>query len=373
MRQPLWIVNSLFVLLLIIVLIFMFFARVSVPVRGNISPLAVVPSAVLHKPQINSNQIFEFDLFNTYQKALEQPKEEAEPEPVPLAPAPLDTVVPPLPAVTFVAPLDVTLKAIVTVSYDDRKNRAIILDNKTSKESAYQVGDMFQDAQLMGIFSNKVIFIRANGQQEVLYLREKDAKADPAYLAVGGWQDVVKETGMNEYTVDPVLFFDRIKTLAQFIEMLDLTTVYKKGKSIGCRVGYIERDSLGTVLGLHPGDIILRVNDIAALDKVQRAQIYRSIMAVKPGRPITIDIVRNTMPMRINVLIQEIKKQAVPAVEAAAMSVNVDMMSRETAQEKEARILREKFKFAPTVKEIRNRERKSMMERGKRMKPTIVE
>lgn len=373
MRQPLWIVNSLFVLLLIIVLLFMLISRVTVPERAKIEPLAVVSSAVLQRPQINSNQIFEFDLFNTYQKTIEAPKELMGPEPIPQAPARLDTVVPPLPAVTFVTPLDVTLKGIVTVSYDDRKNRAIIMDNKTSKESVYQVGDMFQDAQLMGIFSTKVIFIRSNGQQEVLYLREKDAKADPAYIAIGGWQDVVKETGTNEYTLDPILFCDRVKTLAQFIEMLDLTTVYKKGRSIGCRVGYIEKDSIGTVLGLRPGDIIMQVNGIPAVDKLRRTQIYRSALNAKPGEPIIVDLRRNDIPVSIHILMQETKKQAVTAAEAAATPVRIDTMLRETPQEKETRILQEKFKFAPTVKEIRERERKSMMERGKRTKPSLVE
>ena len=40
---------------------------------------------------------------------------------------------------------------------------------------------MFEDAQLIKIFNNKAIFLRANGQQEVLYLRPKDAQLDPTY------------------------------------------------------------------------------------------------------------------------------------------------------------------------------------------------
>lgn len=58
----------------------------------------------------------------------------------------------------------------------------MIADNKTNQEGTFKVGDTVQDAQLIRIFSNKIILLRNNGQQEVLYLREQDAKLIPHLL-----------------------------------------------------------------------------------------------------------------------------------------------------------------------------------------------
>ena len=53
------------------------------------------------------------------------------------------------------------------------------IDIRNMKLLPDKTGDVIEDAQLMRIFSNKVVLVRSNGQQEVLYLREKDAKTDP--------------------------------------------------------------------------------------------------------------------------------------------------------------------------------------------------
>ena len=349
----------------------MFIARVSIPAREDIIPTHVLPLVIPERPKIKTEQIYKYDdLFGTYKKEEEQIKPREEPKPIPAPPPVVMPEIPPLPKPQFLPPMDVTLKGIVTISHDDSKNRAII-ENKAGQQAVYRVSDMIEDAQLMRIFPMKVIFIRSNGQQEVLYLREKDAKSDPAYMVFESWEDIIQETGTNAYTVDPTLFIERVKTLAQFIEMLDLTTVYKQGKTVGCRIGYIYKDSLGYALGMRPGDIVVRVNGIPVTDKIRRTQIYRAILNVRPEEPITVDIVRDNGLVKIRIMVQQIKK--VVSVEEAVVGKQVEMISTETLQEKEARILKEKFKLAPTLKEIRERERKNMMHQGRRMKPSIVE
>ena len=115
--------------------------------------------------------------------------------PFPEPPAQQKIVIPAIIEPEFLDPLQVTLKGIIVVSSNDSKNRAMIQDNKTMQEGTYKVGDLIQDAQLIRIFKNKIIFLRLNGQQEVLYLREQDAKVDPAYSLSHEWDTVVKKTG----------------------------------------------------------------------------------------------------------------------------------------------------------------------------------
>ncbi len=373
MRQPLWIINSLLLLLFLIMLIFMLFSRVALPGRETISPAVrpVVTHVTPEKAKINVATIWEYDLFDTFEQKPPEEIAPLGPGPVPEPPQPSAPLIPAITKPTFLPPLNVTLKGTINDT-DDRKNRALIANNDTKQEAAYKVGDVIGDAQLMRIFSNKVIFVRSNGQQEVLYLREKDAKTDPTYVAVGGWSDVVKETAPNNYLVDPALFIERVKTLAQFIEMLDLTTVYKQGTSIGIRVGNIEKDSLGTAMGLKAGDIILKVNNLPADTKIQRAKIYQTIMHIKPADKITLSLNRDGQEFTLTIALQEMKKTSIIKDEAQLTS-KVEAISPEAMQEKEAKILQEKFKFAPTLKEIRERERKNIMERGKRTKPSIVE
>ena len=75
------------------------------------------------------------------------------------------------------------------------------------------------------------------------------------------WKEVVQSIGTDNYIINIHEFTHRVQTLGQFIDLLDLTTVYKAGKSTGCRVGQLAPQSLGTALGLVKGDIILKVNE----------------------------------------------------------------------------------------------------------------
>ena len=99
--------------------------------------------------------------------------------------------------------------------------------------------------------------MRSNGQQEVFYLRKSDAAADPTYLIIDDWQGVVRKIVPNNYHIYKEEFTERIKNLAQFIDVLNLTTAYKQGVSVGCRIGSSASNSLVHELGFKEGDIIL--------------------------------------------------------------------------------------------------------------------
>lgn len=372
MKQPMWIINSSLLGLLIIVFFFIVFSRQKAPAPFPIKPEAAeIEKVALERPSLTIKKIYMNDLFGTY---LVAPAAPAQPElPVlPPAPAAKAPQIPQVAKPTFLPPLNVTLKGIMMVSTDDTKNRAIIVD-PSNREAGFKIGDMIEDAQVIRIFANKVVLLRSNGQQEILYLREKDAKVDPMFATLGGWQDVVQELKANEYSLDPVMFGDRVKSLAQFIDMFDLTTVYKKGKSIGCRVGMLEKDSLATVLGLRTGDIIVQINGIPATDVKNRLKIYR--MLIKPpleDKVITIEYLRNKQPLSFRVTLAE-KKPKSSLANIKSITEETKTITPDTLKEKEMKSLREKYNFAPTIKEIRERERANIVHRAQRIKPSLVE
>ncbi len=362
MKHPFWIVNSLLFFLVIFTLIFVYTSRVPVPERENIEPVYVPPKKD-RKLDINIRKIYGNDLFGTYKKELKPIKQDFT-TPFPEPPQPQKASVTTAAVPKFLDPLDITLKGIVVISTNDTKNRAIIADNKTKREDIYQVGDVIEDAQLIRIFRNKVIFLRSNGQQEVLYLREQDAKFDPAFAIIDGWDNVIKKVSDNNYLINPKEFIFRVTNLAQFIDILGLTSAYQKGKSIGCRVGNFGAESLGVYLGLQTGDIILTINDMPAFNTENRLKIYNSILALQLGDFIKIELLRNRQKKMFNYTLQEFgtdtseeyTKKSTPQIPSVIQPLK---------KEQKEIILKQKHKFAPTMKEIRARERHNMFEKSK--------
>ena len=283
MKHPFWIVNSTLLLLFIFVLGFVYFSRVSLPRREYIEP------EPYFKPtekmvQVNIKKIYENDLFGTYSKEFPTPGQPDFSVPFPEPPRDAIVPIPAAPKPQFLDPLPISLKGIIIIRSDHTKNRAILEDNKTKQEATYKVGDSIEDAQLIRIFSNKIIFLRSNGQQEVLYLREQDAKDDPMYAIIEGWEEVIRPLDATRFIVNKDTFAKRVPNLAQFIDMLRLTTAYQKGESVGTRIGQLDKNGLGTYLGLQTGDIITSINGIPTGSSEQRLTIYKSIIKNETGR-----------------------------------------------------------------------------------------
>src|SRR5258708_7440748 len=196
MRHPFWIVNLGLLSLVLVAFAFVYLSSIKVPMRESIEPTQALPRKEL-KVAINIKKIYEDDLFGTYTKELPQLKRLDAVIPFPEPPVQERIVAPKVIEPEFLDPLQVTLKGIIVVGSNDSKNRAMIQDNKTTQEGTYKVGDIIQDAQLIRIFKNKIIFLRLNGQQEILYLREQDAKIDPAYSLAHEWDTVIKKAGLN--------------------------------------------------------------------------------------------------------------------------------------------------------------------------------
>lgn len=359
MRQPFWIINSSLLLLALITAGFIFFARPSVPPRQDVEPTPYRAPSKTESASFNISKIYEYDLFDTYQKELVAPESEQQIGPMPEPPAPMPLRIPEEPKPQFIEPLPITLKGIVIVLTDDTKNRAILMDNRTNKEASYKVGDMIEDAQLIRIFSNKVILMRSNGQQEVLYLREKDAKLDPTYANIDSWDTVITQTGTFNYTINTGEFVNRIQSLAQFIDTLELTTAYKQGESVGCRVNNVGPGSLGQALGLAKEDLILQVNDVPIGPTQNRLTIYNQILELKTNDIIHVTLIRNDTQVTLNYVLQEVRQ-------ARKQDVGARKPSPQEATQEQRKILEQKHSFAPTLQEIRGREKNNMLEKGRR-------
>lgn len=362
MRHPYWILNSSLAILVITAFLFVLFFRQTVPSR---EPIDVDFSQGITKQdqlKININKIYENDIFDTYKKPTADLVQAVKEIPLPLPPQPVTPKIPEAPKIEFLDPLNITLKGILVVSQDEQKNRAVIQDNETTRETVYKVGNMILDAQLIKIFTNKVVFLRSNGQQEVLYLREKDAATDPVYASLSNWSKIIKHVDDFYHVINPITFSERIQNISQFIDALDLTTAYNKGQSIGCRVGNVKKDSLGAALGLRSGDIITAAENIPALDTQHRFQIYKKIIAKKLHEPIIVKVLRNQIPVNLVYVMEEFDS----ADRSELLSPAQDLQEKQILQEKQLKALQERPKLLSSAQDVKKRERKNMLAQGKK-------
>jgi type II secretion system protein C len=355
-NHPIWIVNSALLGLVFLASLFVPFSRVRIPRAASIQPEELVPRIKKKQEfEINIKKIYENDLFGTYRKetpVYQEPVYKLELPPAPPAQVP---IIPKKPEPAFVEPLDITLKGIIIVADNEEKSRIIIADNKTNRERTFKVGESIEDAQLIRIFNNKIILLRANGQQEVIYLRQQDAVRDPAYAMLDGWSDVIKPTGPRTFTINTTLFTSRIHNLAQFIELLSLSTAYKDGVSVGSRIGVIKDQSLGFSLGFQTGDIITRINGIDATTTEERLRIYHEILEQDADTPIQVEFTRRGIPSTNSYTLQVEEE---PVLAPGTKPV----ISPEETQKKKEELLKQKHRFAPSLQDLRAYEREQILE-----------
>lgn len=357
MKHPLWILNSTLLFLLLVALGVMALTFQNPPERVDIEPsrVSLAPKAGMTKIAIE--KIYDRDPFGLYHPRETHLETQQQGLSLPMPPSPTPIEIPEQPRIFFLEPLSINLKGIMTFALDESKNRAII--EKTSVEKMYKVGDMIEDAQLLRISNNKVIFIRSNGQQEVVYLREKDAASDPSYANVVGWAQVIQPLTPSMYTINTQAFIERVANLGQLIDMLDLSTVYKKGESVGCRIGSVEEHSLAHALGLRKGDIITSINGIPTNSNQQRFKIYKNITAMEHGGSVEVTLVRNGRQLFLEYQLEiDSVSPRDPTKNSPAYQSNTYFQSRDTVSGA--------HNLAPTFKDIRTKERQLMKEQGKR-------
>lgn len=328
MKSPLWILNSTFTVLFLFSLLIMFFMRIQIPPRTSLVPQVLAPARDNDISKINPALIYENDPFGTVFKPVEQKageKEEEEPEIfVPTPPNMVSPTERSQAAIEFLPPLSLKLRGIIFNS-NALYSRAMIANTKTNTEALYRVGDKIEDATLIHISKRKVVFIRPNSQQELLFINEEDAEKDPLYQGERIWSKIITPLDENVYRIDSTGFGKHITNVAQIFDQLDVTTAFDKGKNIGCRIGKLSSHSLGGQLGLHQGDVVVAVNNIPPTTTKNRVSIYQAIKNAGVQQRISVFVLRGGQQREIVYMVQKITDEEdveLKEAEEAAMRAN---------------------------------------------------
>ncbi|MFH1644343.1 MAG: type II secretion system protein N [bacterium] len=260
-------------------------------------------------PFINIEKIIKNDLFDTFIESIEQgPIKKSLIMPIPNPPIASISPPPQPKKQEFVNPLPIKLKGIV-FSSDDLKSLAMIED-ETQKEGLYHLGEKIKDAQVIKIAKNNIVILRANGQLEILSLRKEDD-------LLGGstptqpqekWKYSIKKIDDFNFDIDPSEFKKETPSLSEMIEELSIGTAYEQGRPIGIKIGKIDPNEIGFVLGLRPNDIITSINNLNTIDIKDRMKIYDEITKLKKGNFIQVNLKRDNMDSVINYKLKKLDK-----------------------------------------------------------------
>jgi len=321
MIYPFWILNSALLGLLFVAYVILRLLQIQIPERSSIQPKAkLLPERVTF---VNIEKIYKKDLFNTVKEQV--PPKQLAPEPLPMPPAIPRVSLPQVPPAQaepkFLDPLNITLKGIFFVGPHKKENSAIIQNNTTNEEITVIVGSKIQDASVMRIFKNKIVILRLNGQQEILYLREEDAKVDNAYGYSDDWNDVITKVNDYEYNINLQEFMVRISNVGEFLYMLGVTTAYKNGKSIGCRIGVTDQKSLGFFLGFKTGDVITMINGKPILTTQDRLDVLQST-ANSAVDSIIVEGLRNGKKLELTYTLKNVVIKPFPGAKNTKVTLN---------------------------------------------------
>lgn len=300
MRSPLWIANSILILFFLAIILF-----VSFSLKKVFSPIDVpclAPSKVITLPKEERPKNVKFiednDLFGTYKIQIEAPDIIKIPD-IPKPPS-----VKPIPdikeaKVQFLEPLDIKISGIIS-SPDENKSQVTLVDTKSNESKSYKIGDKLLDAYILRIFPRKITVIRSNGQQDTIFMYKEDAEGEIKELKGMSWADVVEKLSDTDFLIDKDNFIKKVTNLAELIDMLDLTTAFKNGVSVGCQIGNMDERSIGNSLGLYKGDIILSIDNIPPNNTENRLLIYKKFDLAKNQDIIKLEILRKNKKVNYN-------------------------------------------------------------------------
>lgn len=358
MKSPLWLINSTLALFIMLSLFFLFALSERPPRPAPLTPQPAA-DALEPAPKVTVSAIYENDLFGTYipeEKAPEEVAGPLVPQP-PQPPIPQAAQQPARPKPEFFPPLNVVLKGIIN-STDTDDNRAFIERAATKEEKLYQVGDTIEDAEIIHIAKNKVILIRSNGQQETLFISPKAAEHDAEYIQFKSWKDTIQQSDAYTYTVKMIPVAERITSFAEFLDLLDATTAFDKGVSIGVRVGVVPADGFATALGLQSGDIITAINSIPVNSTQSRVKAYKHVIGLSRGDSISVSIQRQNKPLVITYILYKPEEKKYPIT-----THNQATLVRDKDEEKKANFVLQQN--SNTMKQdLKKRDKHAMLRHG---------
>lgn len=344
MKRSLWILALSSLLFFSASILFVFFSRTKKVNFKKIRPVEPYQRKKLTISDDKIKYIYENDLFDTYipKDIVDIPKESivsSQPKvPVKISAPNIRQQDP-----KFLEPLPYTLSSII-MSADQDLSSATLSDNRTKKETRVKINDEIDDGLVIEINPKSITIIRSNGQEEIVYLPGADKILQEINKLDAPFSKKISE---NEYEIDPSVFIKKINSLGDLITGLNLTTAYKNGTSIGCKIGPTEKDGLTSKLGLKSGDIINLIAGEKITNIEERSLVYKKIISLKLGNEFEINILRNNKEVKIKYLIKSLDK---PLTE-------INSKEKAYMHEMIKEDLQRRYQFAPTVAEIKEKER----------------
>lgn len=321
MRQDLWLVNSGLVIIFAATMGLYELTIQEIPLFKAQKKLMALVDEKSSKQNASAShsweKIYQDDLFGTYVQQEIKPVKQSLTTPIP---EPREATIPAAPELKkqeFIAPLTITLKGVITGN-DEMRNVAMIND-ETDKEGLYHLGEKIKDAQIIKIAHNRVVVLRANGQQETYYLRKDDTpeEAPPA----DKWKYIARKVNDQTIDIDPQGFTAEVESLGTFIKNAAIVgTTYAAGNPIGIRVGNVQGNPLAENLGLASNDILKSINNLSLADEAQRIKAYETLIATPLGGKITAVINRANKDITVTynlVNIPKPRKSSIPGIRYA--------------------------------------------------------
>ncbi len=303
MKQQTWILNSSLLVIFTVLLLSNILLRQELPkVRLRTEPLEEIEKKKSPFP-VELERIYTNDIFDTFAFPTKGPVKQSLITPIPEPQIPTSAPAPEIKKPEFIDPLGISLKGII-LSSDDINSVAMITD-ETNKEGIYRIGDRIKDGQIIRISRNKVVILRANGQQEIFTLRKSEISQEKPESK---WLFAIKKIDDSNYDIDPSEFAREIQSLGSFIENLSLGTAYKNGKAVGLKIGKMDPTSIGPALGLNENDIIDAINDIKTVEVKDRIKIYDAITAMPHDSIIKLALNRSGQELTLNYKLARIPK-----------------------------------------------------------------
>ncbi len=335
------------------------YAALVLPVRVPIVPVERELPSVAKPP---FEKIYLEDLFDTYAPTPDRDELPSRIDLIPAMPAP-EIQEPPVPKdPEFLEPLTISLKGIMFSSEPD-KSIALIAD-ETGKETNYSVGESIKDAHIIKIDRERAILIRANGQQESLFLRvyEQPEKA------ADRWKRIVKKIDDTHFDVDIENFKTEVPSLGTLLQALSIATAYKNNQPIGLRVGEVAHTELGTSLGLQQQDIITKVQDHSVAQLEDRIAAFTQLDNLGYSDTLTITIQRDRKDIALTYKLARIEVPISPPFgKAPAVAAAPDLFKPNRTQQRTAEQARhdmvQRIERDNAINEIRRRILENMKRR----------
>ncbi|KKQ32653.1 MAG: hypothetical protein US49_C0006G0104 [candidate division TM6 bacterium GW2011_GWF2_37_49] len=306
MKLQLWIINSAFILVLIVALVLSNLFKQDPPVvhinailqKGDIKSLEVAPAEAL-----NLEKIYQNDVFGTYVAPIVTAVKKSFITPIPEPQTITFNPPPEAKQVNFLPPLSISIKGIIAAA--EEQNSVVMIADETNKEKMYHLGDRLKDAEIIRISRNKVVLLRSNGQQETFYLIKEDLSS----LAPERWNNIVKKTNAQNYKIDPYAFLEEVETFGSFMERAAILGIaYSQGNQIGIKIGDTKDCDVANNIGLVQSDIITSVNGINTSESKNRTQLYDLITQMKVGDKIDINLLRSGQNISITYELTKLEK-----------------------------------------------------------------